>query len=61
MIIRIGIYLKISKNRPSNVNFVQNSEKDVISSQYHCVFDEILSTVWSDGQCNPSIRECLVQ
>ena len=33
----------------------------VISPQYHCVFDDTFSTVWSDGLFDQNLWENLVQ
>ena len=38
-----------------------NPETGVISPQYHCVFDDTFSTVWSDGQFDPIIWDYLIQ
>ena len=46
---RRGIYLGVSKHHSSTINLVLNPEAGVISLQYHCVFDDTFSTVWSDG------------
>ena len=56
-----GIYLGVSKHHSSIVNLVLNPETGVISPQYHCVFDDIFSTVWSDGQFDPIIWDYLIQ
>ena len=58
---RRGIYIGVSKHHSSTVNLVLNPETGVISPQYHCVFNDIFSIVWSDGQFDPTIWECLVQ
>ena len=58
---RKGIYLGVGKHHSSTVNLVLNPETGCISSQYHCVFDETFSTIWSNGQFDPAIWECLVQ
>ena len=55
------VYLRISKHHSSTVNLVLNPETGVISPQYHCVFDDTFSTVWSNVQFDPAIWECLVQ
>ena len=58
---RKGIYFRVSKHHSSTVNLILNPKTGVISPQYHCVFDEIFSTVWSNGQFDPVIWEYLVQ
>ena len=58
---RKRIYLGVSKHHSSTVNLVLNPETGVISSQYHCIFDDMFSTVWSDGQFDPIIWDYLVQ
>ena len=58
---RRGIYLGVSKHHSSIVNLVLNPETGVISPQYHCVFDDTFSTVWSDGQFDPIIWDYLIQ
>ena len=55
------MYLGVSKHSFSTVNLVLNPETGGISPQYHCVFDDTFSTVWSNGQFDPAIWECLVQ
>ena len=58
---RRGIYLGISKLHSSTVHLILNPATGAISPQYHCVFDDTFSTVWSDGQFDPSIWECLIR
>jgi hypothetical protein len=45
---RRGIYLGVSRIHSSTVHLVLNPETRDISPQYHCVFDDTFSTVWSD-------------
>jgi len=58
---RRGVYLGVSKHHSSTVHMVLNPATGVISPQYHVVFDDHFSTVFSDGQFDPSIWESLVQ
>ena len=58
---RRGIYLGVSKHHSSIVNLVLNLESGVISPQYHCVFDDTFSTIWSDGQFESLVWDHLVQ
>jgi hypothetical protein len=58
---RRGIYLGVSKQHSSTVHLVLNPETGVISPQYHCIFDDTFSTVWSDGQFDQNLWECLVK
>ena len=58
---RRGIYFGVSKHHSSTVNLVINPETGAISPQYHFVFYDTFSTVWSNGQVDPAIWECLVQ
>jgi hypothetical protein len=57
---RRGVYLGVSKNHSSTVHLVLNPESGVISPQYHCIFDDSFSTVWSDGQFDQNLWERLV-
>ena len=50
-----GIYLGLSKIHSSNVHLVLNSNTGHISPQYHFVFDENFSTVYSDGKFDANI------
>ena len=58
---RRRIYLGVSKHYSSTVNLVLNPETGIISPQYHCVFDDTFSIIWSDGQFDPLIWNYLVQ
>jgi hypothetical protein len=58
---RRGIYLGVSKYHSSTVHLVLNPETGAISPQYHCVFDDTFSTVWSDGVFDYNVWECLVK
>jgi hypothetical protein len=58
---RRGIYLGVSKHHSSTVHLVLNPDTGVISPQYHCIFDDTFSTIWSDGQFDPLIWQCLVE
>jgi hypothetical protein len=57
---RRGIYLGVSKIHSSTVHLVLNPETGVISPQYHCVFDDTFSTVWSDGNFDKTLWHNLV-
>jgi hypothetical protein len=57
---RRGIYLGVSKIHSSTVHLVLNPETGVISPQYHCVFDDTFSTVWSDGNFDKTLWNNLV-
>ena len=52
---RHGIYLEISKHISSTVYLVLNPDTGNISPQYHVVFDDTFSTVFSDGKFTESI------
>jgi hypothetical protein len=56
-----GVYLGVSKHHSSTVHMVLNPATGAISPQYHVVFDDPFSTVFSDGQFDRSIWESLVQ
>ena len=58
---RRGIYLGVSTQHSSTVHLILNPETGVISPQYHCVFDDTFSTVWSDGLFDQNLWENLVQ
>ena len=58
---RRGVYLGISKEHSSTVHLVLNPETGAISPQYHCVFDDTFSTVFSDGQFEDDQWESLLQ
>ena len=55
-----GIYLGLSKVHSSNIHFVLNPNTGHISPQYHRVFDDNFSTVYSDGEFNADIWSSLV-
>ena len=57
---RRGIYLGVSKLHSSTVHLVLNPETGDISPQYHCVFDDTFSTVWSDGNFDKTLWNNLV-
>jgi hypothetical protein len=57
---RRGIYLGVSKIHSSLVHLVLNPETGAISPQYHCVFDDTFSTVWSDGNFDKNLWNNLV-
>jgi hypothetical protein len=58
---RRGIYLGVSKHHSSTVHLVLNPETGIISPQYHCIFDDSFSTIWSDGQFDPIVWQSLIQ
>jgi hypothetical protein len=58
---RRGIYLGVSKHHSSTVHLILNPETGAISPQYHCIFDDTFSTVWSDGVFDYNVWECLVK
>jgi hypothetical protein len=57
---RRGIYLGLSKHHSSNVHLVLNPETGNVSPQYHVVFDDSFSTVYSDGQFDADVWNSLV-
>jgi hypothetical protein len=57
---RRGIYLGVSKIHSSTVHLILNPETGVISPQYHCIFDDSFSTVWSDGNFDTNLWNNLV-
>jgi hypothetical protein len=57
---RRGIYLGLSKVHSSNVHLVLHPETGHISPQYHLVFDDTFSTVYSDGQFDADVWNSLV-
>ena len=57
---RRGIYLGVSKHHSSTVHLILNPETGNISPQYHCIFDDTFSTVWSDGLFDHNIWESLL-
>ena len=50
-----GIYLGVSPFHSSTVHLVRNPATVSITPRYHLVFDAKFSTVFSDGQFDPSI------
>ena len=50
----------MSKDHGSNVALVLNPETGKISPQYHLVFDNIFSAVYSDGQFTVDVWDSLV-
>jgi hypothetical protein len=58
---RRGIYHGVSKHHSSTVHLVLSQETGAISPQYHCIFDDTFSTIWSDGQFDPLIWQNLVE
>jgi hypothetical protein len=57
---RRGVYLGFSRQHSNNVHLVLNLETGNISPQYHLVFDDSFSTVYSDGQFNADVWNSLV-
>jgi hypothetical protein len=57
---RCAVYLGYSKQHSNNVHMVLNLETGKISPQYHLVFDDTFSTVYSDGQFNADVWNSLV-
>jgi hypothetical protein len=57
---RRGVYLGVSKHHSSTVHLILNPETGAISPQYHCIFDDTFSTVWSDGQFDHNLWTSLV-
>ena len=55
-----GIYLGLSKVHSSNVHLVLNPNTGHISPQYHLVFDDSFSTVYSDGEFDSDVWSSLV-
>jgi hypothetical protein len=58
---RRGIYLGVSKHHSSTVHLILNPETGIISPQYHCIFDDTFSTIWSDGNFDPHVWQNLVE
>ena len=58
---RRGIYLGVSTQHLSTVHLIITLKIGVISPQYHCVFDDIFSTVWSNGLFDQNLWENPVQ
>ena len=57
---RRGIYLGVSKYHSTTVHLVLNPRTGKISPQYHVVFDDTFSTVFSDGQFTDEVWNSLV-
>ena len=57
---RHGIYLGVSKLHSSTVHLVLNLETNKVFPQYHLVFDDTFSTVYSNGQFDPDVWDSLV-
>ena len=55
-----GIYLGLSKVHSSNVHLVLNPNTGHISPQYHLIFDDHFSTVYSDGEFDADVWSSLV-
>ena len=57
---RRGVYLGISKHHSTTVHLVLNPSTGDISPQYHVLFDDHFSTVFSNGNFDPTVWESLV-
>jgi hypothetical protein len=57
---RRAVYLGYSSQHSNNVHLVLNLETGKISPQYHLVFDDTFSTVYSDGQFDADVWNSLV-
>jgi hypothetical protein len=57
---RRGVYLGISKHHSSTVHLVPNPSTGDVSPQYHVLFDDHFSTVFSNGIFDPTVWESLV-
>jgi hypothetical protein len=57
---RRAVYLGYSKQHSNNVHLVLNLETGKISPQYHLVFDDTFSTVYSDGQFDADVWNSLI-
>jgi hypothetical protein len=57
---RRAVYLGYSRQHSNNVHMVLNLETENISPQYHLVFDDTFSTVYSDGAFNADVWNSLV-
>jgi hypothetical protein len=57
---RRGVYLGVNKHHSSTVHLILNPETGVISPQYHCIFNDTFSTVWSDGQFDHNLWTSLI-
>ncbi|OEU11009.1 hypothetical protein FRACYDRAFT_193219, partial [Fragilariopsis cylindrus CCMP1102] len=56
---RRGIYLGVSKHHSTTVHLVLNPTTGDVSPQYHVLFDDYFSTVFSNGQFDPTVWESL--
>jgi hypothetical protein len=57
---RRGVYLGVSKHHSTPVHLVLNPTTGDVSPQYHVLFDDYFSTVFSNGQFDPTVWESLV-
>jgi hypothetical protein len=57
---RRAVYLGYSSQHSNNVHLVLNLETGKISPQYHLVFDDTFSTVYSDGAFDADVWNSLV-
>ena len=57
---RRAIYLGVSKVHSSTVHMVLNIDTGKVSPQFHLIFDDTFSTVYSDGQFDPDVWDSLV-
>jgi hypothetical protein len=57
---RRAVYLGYSRQHSNNVHMVLNLDTGKISPQYHLVFDDTFSTVYSDGAFNADVWNSLV-
>ena len=58
---RRGLYLGVSKLHSTTVHLVLNIETGKISPQYHVVFDDQFTTVYSEGQFTNNVWSSLVE
>lgn len=58
---RQGIYVGISKRHSSTVHLVLNLDTGKVSPQYHVVFDDTFSTIFSNGQFNADVWTSLTR
>ena len=57
---RRGVYLGVSKAHSSTVHLVLNPDTGYVSPQYHVIFDDTFSTVFSEGAFNDNVWNSLV-
>jgi hypothetical protein len=50
----------VSKHHSTTVHLVLNPTTGDVSPQYHVLFDDYFSTVFSNGQFDPTVWESLV-